>query len=200
MKPLTRWTIAELGAAVEQALAVGYDGSRNGQVRDVPDARTIRYYASLGLVDPPAEMRGRTALYTRRHLLQVVAVKRLQAAGRALVEIQKELLGLTDAALEPIANVPADVEPSAVVGPPIPKPSAGAFWAVPPAPVAATPPAATARTLQIVPVAASLSLLIEAAEPPSPELTEALRAAAEPLLRLLALHNPDHTATDQEKP
>src|SRR5439155_1576002 len=58
------------------------------QVRAVPDERTIRYYAAIGLLDRPAAMRGRTAIYGARHLAQVVAIKRLQAAGRSLAEIQ----------------------------------------------------------------------------------------------------------------
>ena len=185
-----RWNIAELGAAVERSLAVDYGGARNGQVRDVPDARTIRYYASLGLVDAPAEMRGRTAFYGRRHLLQVVAVKRLQAAGKALVEVQQQLVGLTDAALEAIAKLPAGIEqPDAEesrkesTAPLAPAPVA--FWATTPAPVTAPAPQSGARTLQLVRVSDAVSLVIEAAEPIAPQQAEALRAAAGPLLRII---------------
>lgn len=60
----------------------------NGQVRAVPDERTIRYYATLGLLDRPVAMRGRTALYNARQVAQVVAIKRLQLMGRSLAEIQ----------------------------------------------------------------------------------------------------------------
>src|SRR5580692_8316626 len=95
----TLWTLDELGARVALALAVDYDGQANGRVRDVTDRRTIRYYTTLGLIDRPAEMRGRTALYGRRHLMQLVAIKRLQSSGRSLTEIQKRLLGLTNSAL-----------------------------------------------------------------------------------------------------
>src|SRR5215471_1357192 len=94
------WTIAELGALAERALAVDYPGQSNGQVRAVPDRRTIRYYTTLGLIDRPAQMRGRTALYGRRHLLQLVAIKRLQANGLSLQEVQQQLLGLSDTELE----------------------------------------------------------------------------------------------------
>src|SRR5262245_45243958 len=75
------WTIDELGAQVALALSVDYEGPHNSRIREVPDRRTIRYYTTLGLIDRPAEMRGRTALYGRRHLLQLVAIKRLQARG-----------------------------------------------------------------------------------------------------------------------
>src|SRR5947209_4399212 len=102
----TLWTIDELGSQVALALSVDYEGQASGRVRDVPDRRTIRYYTTLGLLDRPAEMRGRTALYGRRHLLQLVAIKRLQARGLSLSELQQQLLGLTNAALARLARVP----------------------------------------------------------------------------------------------
>src|ERR671931_1528625 len=101
------WTLAELTDRVAEALAVGYRGQRSGRVRDVPDRRAIRWYTTLGLVDRPAAMRGRTALYRRRHLLQLVAIKRLQAEGRSLAEVQVELAAATDERLERIARLPA---------------------------------------------------------------------------------------------
>jgi hypothetical protein len=61
------------------------------------------------MVDRPLGMRGRTALYGSRHLLQVVAVKRRQAQGRSLAEIQAELTGATDAELLVLARVPEEL-------------------------------------------------------------------------------------------
>ena len=63
-----------------------YAGAPNGRIRDLPDSRSIRWYSTIGLVDRPLGTRGRNALYGPRHLLQLVAVKRLQAAGRELVD------------------------------------------------------------------------------------------------------------------
>src|SRR5436309_11361819 len=103
------WTIDELGGRVALALSVDYDGQASGRVRDVPDRRTIRYYTTLGLIDRPAEMRGRTALYNRRHLLQLVAIKRLQTQGLTLAELQQQLLGRTNAALERLARLSVEV-------------------------------------------------------------------------------------------
>src|ERR1700723_52466 len=103
-------TLEELSARVAVALSADYIGSSSGRVRDVPDIRTIRYYTTLGLIDRPAEMRGRTALYGRRHLLQLVAIKRLQAHGQTLAEIQAQLVGQTDAALARIARLPDDLD------------------------------------------------------------------------------------------
>src|SRR5262245_4269486 len=111
MAPTERlWTLDELTAQVALALSVDYRGAVNGRVRDVPDARTIRYYPTLGLIYRPAEMRARTALYGPRHLLQLVAVKRLQARGQSLAEIQQRLLGLGEAALRRLAQLPPGME------------------------------------------------------------------------------------------
>jgi DNA-binding transcriptional MerR regulator len=112
-EPTNLWTIEELTDRVAIALAVGYEGVASGRVRDVPDLRTIRYYATIGLLDRPAEMRGRTAFYGTRHLRQLVAIKRLQAQGLKLADIQQRLVGLTEQALrrfvDPLTTVP---EPS----------------------------------------------------------------------------------------
>jgi hypothetical protein len=102
-----RWTLDELAERVDAALAVDYHGQRSGRVRDVPDRRAIRWYTTIGLVDRPVAHRGRTALYGPRHLLQLVAVKRLQANGLPLVAIQQELAGATDTELGRVARVPA---------------------------------------------------------------------------------------------
>ncbi len=111
------WTLTELAEKVAGALSSGYDGQANRRVTEVPDIRSIRYYTTLGLLDRPAEMRGRTALYGPRHLWQLVAIKRLQADGRTLAEIQQELTAAPDVALRRLAAIP-DEE----------------FWRRPPAP------------------------------------------------------------------
>src|SRR4051812_1772449 len=100
------WTLDELVERTGLALEAGYSGAPNGRVRDLPDRRAIRWYAQIGLVDRPLGMRGRTALYGTRHLLQLVALKRRQAEGRSLAEIQSELAGADDAALRAVARVP----------------------------------------------------------------------------------------------
>jgi DNA-binding transcriptional MerR regulator len=208
-KPL--WTLDELSAQVALALTSDYTGQANGRIREVPDRRTIRYYTTLGLIDRPADVRGRTALYGARHLLQLVAIKRLQSRGLALAEIQTRLLGLTDSALRELARLPEGLE-AATPPPPRDPPSRGgdpmpraegrrdsAFWAQPPAAPAPeeeaaearnrglTPPArpASVRPLTGVALAAGVTLLLEAARPLDQLDVETLRAAAAPLLKLL---------------
>ena len=49
-------------------------------------------------------MRGRTALYGPRHVLQLVAIKRLQAQGLSLAAVQERVVGLSDAALKRLTS------------------------------------------------------------------------------------------------
>jgi DNA-binding transcriptional MerR regulator len=122
-----RWTLDELAERVDAALAVGYHGQPSGRVRDVPDRRAIRWYTTIGLIDRPVAHRGRTALYGPRHLLQLVAVKRLQARGLPLVAIQQELAGATDTDLERLARLPVTtgVVPAGSDAPAVPDVDAG---------------------------------------------------------------------------
>ena len=134
------WTMEELIERVRSALAEHtYPGAPNGRVRDLPDRRAIRWYATIGLVDRPLGTRDRVALYGPRHLLQLVAIKRRQAAGRTLAEIQAELAGASDEELTAAARVPAGLlatDPP----PPAAAPRHG-FWRHTPTLPAPTPPA-----------------------------------------------------------
>jgi DNA-binding transcriptional MerR regulator len=124
------WTMDELVERVREALAAEYAGAPNGRVRDLPDRRAIRWYTTTGLVDRPLGMRGRTALYGPRHLLQLVALKRRQAEGRTLAEIQTELAGAPDEALTAVARVPTALLVSDGAPPDEPEPPARTrFWA-----------------------------------------------------------------------
>jgi DNA-binding transcriptional MerR regulator len=135
------WTLDELTERVGAALSVGYHGQPSGRVRDLPDRRAIRWYTTIGLVDRPAAIHGRTAMYGPRHLLQLVAIKRLQAQGRSLVAIQAELAGATDAQLARVAQLP-DPTRSAAKGQAAPPPRRPAALGMAPA-VAPSGPAAT---------------------------------------------------------
>jgi DNA-binding transcriptional MerR regulator len=184
----------------------------NGRVRDVPNERLVRWYVTVGLVDPPLSRRGRVARYGRRHLLQLVAVKRRQAEGRSLAEIQAELAGATDETLAAVARVPDSLPaPAAPVAAP------GRFWARPsgqagsapadrPAPSASAAAEGAGRPLAAahgepadngaippgglvhgVRLAAGVTLLLEGTgrEPGPEDVTEILNAA-QPLLAELA--------------
>jgi hypothetical protein len=98
------WTLPELVAEVTARIAA-LPAPKNGQVRAIPDERTVRYYVTLGLLDRPSATRGRTALYGHRHVAQVVAIKRLQTLGRSLSEIQALWPTLDDQALARMSGV-----------------------------------------------------------------------------------------------
>jgi len=159
----------------------------------------VRWYTTTGLVDRPA-MQGRTALYNARHLLQIVAVKRRQAEGRSLAEIQAELAGATDETLRRVAAVPDQLitgEPTRPEEAPMPaRPSPRRrFWADPPA--AAKPVASsngdgddTVTKLAAVTLPGGALLLLPARPDhsgrPDEDDVDAIHAAARPLLELLA--------------
>jgi len=108
-----RFDLAGLCTAAAEWL--GSVGPEDQRVRAVPDARTVRYYQSIGLVDRP-EREGREAVYRWRHLLQVVAVKRLQVQGEPLARIQAALIGLPTDALEAALDLPSDSPTGMVIG------------------------------------------------------------------------------------
>ncbi|MFI7032234.1 MerR family transcriptional regulator [Microbispora rosea] len=121
--------------AKDRELRVGGPEPRaNGRVREVPNERLIRWYTTIGLLDPPLGRRGRVALYGRRHLLQLVAVKRRQADGLSIADIQAELAGATDAMLQRVAGLaepssgpaPRPLSPPPPRGPAVPAPANGA--------------------------------------------------------------------------
>jgi hypothetical protein len=124
-----QWTLAELVDRATQALAD--IRVANGRVTEVPDGRLVRWYTTRGLLDRPLSGPGRTARYGPRHLLQLVAVKRLQAEGHRLVDIQHRLAGATDATLRGIAE-PGDRARSAEPA------DLARFWAAPVAPMGHT--------------------------------------------------------------
>ncbi len=101
--------MTDLRTLVARALQAGsYRPAESKRVRAVPDMRTIRYYTTLGLIDRPTEMIGRTAMYSEIHVLQLVAIKRLQAEHQTLSDIQTQLFGATPKQLRAVARLPAD--------------------------------------------------------------------------------------------
>ncbi|MFT7519455.1 MAG: DNA-binding transcriptional MerR regulator [Kiritimatiellia bacterium] len=99
-KPDPDLSLSELVATATSWLDRADLDVADDRVNVVPDARTVRYYQSTGLVDKPRGYDGRKAIYGRRHLMQVVCVKLLQARGFKLSQIQTALAGATDATLE----------------------------------------------------------------------------------------------------
>jgi hypothetical protein len=71
----------------------------NAAARARPSERTIRFYVARGLVSPP-DGRGTAAVYSYRHLLQVLAIKLRQMEGATLESMLKEFAGLTGDVIE----------------------------------------------------------------------------------------------------
>lgn len=213
------WTIDELAGHAAEALASAGVRAPNGRVSATPDRRAIRWYATIGLLDPPLRTRGRTARYGERHLLQLVAVKRRQAEGHLLAAIQAELAGATDATLRRAAGPLDLVGPSPDTGLREPE-GAGRreFWRA--APAARQPEIRLAEVGQaearqptpggvagrpvppVYPVALHPAATLILSGQPSPEDLVAVQVAARPLLDLLAARGllPDAGAPDQPDP
>jgi DNA-binding transcriptional MerR regulator len=170
-------TIGELAAVAAATVAAADVRGANRRVTDLPDERTIRWYSTIGLLDRPSGNRGRTALYDQRHVLQLVAIKRRQAQGRTLAEIQAELVGATERTLRRIADVPRPTDLPAAAKPA--KATDGRqFWRERPA------AAQRAHVLTGLELGDGVVLMLPA-QPKAAEV-ESIRAAAQPLLDLLA--------------
>lgn len=192
---------------------VGDGLAANGQGA-APTERTLRYYRTLGLLDPPVAHRGRTALYGSRHVVQVLAIKRLQADDVPLGDIQQHLVGRTDQELATVAGVaePHQLADDAAAAEPdrarprhaAPRPRSmrsAAFWAAAPSPAGRAPsPDATSPTLAAVELAPGVRLSFPADRTPSAADRAAVTTAAHQLLDelrsrgLLRDDDPDATA------
>jgi len=169
-----RWTLDELVAEVAARLGEGGVAQGSNRVRDVPDQRTVRYYTTLGLVDGPEERSGKVGLYGERQLLQLLAIKRLQAAGETLAAIQARLLGLSTGRLRTIAEVTPAIRPAGVASA-----SSAAASSV------AAPTVARPGVLQGVPVGDSVIVMLQLKRPLTDDDLQAIEAASAPLVRLL---------------
>src|SRR5215471_2266633 len=76
-----------------------------GSVSEVPDERMVRYYASEGLISSPEGRQGSAAVYGYTHLLQLLAVKKLQADHLSIKNIRELVEGKTERDLEQILEV-----------------------------------------------------------------------------------------------
>ena len=94
-------SLDELSSEVTNRLArLGMLGAApDARVSAAPDARTVRYYTTLGLLDRP-RIENRQARYGQRHLLQLLVIKILQSQDLPLARIQELMYGRSDAELQ----------------------------------------------------------------------------------------------------
>jgi DNA-binding transcriptional MerR regulator len=72
------------------------------KVSELPDERTIRYYITQGLIDKPAYYKGRHAVFTNHHVLQILIIKYLQSNYLPLKKIFEVMKKSNDHDLENI--------------------------------------------------------------------------------------------------
>ena len=106
---MNRWTIQELAETANTWCRDRALQPANGQTAIDLSARTLHYYRSVGLLDAPESGAGRG--YRRRHLLQLKAIRILQAHGLPLSRIQQLLFGRSDEELKQIAESAGKIDP-----------------------------------------------------------------------------------------
>jgi len=160
-----------LDQAVERAnalLAAATASQADGRVRPTLDARTVRYYQTLGIVPPPRRAGGRRAVYRSTHLVRAVTTKLLQAGGARLGAIAQGLGNRSDQELWQQVGGLLQSGPARQAGP-LAEPARAPED---PGPDAPGPRAARAVTLM-----PGVHLLLEASASHDPdELLEAMRA------------------------
>jgi DNA-binding transcriptional MerR regulator len=105
LPPLTsfrdaRFFLDDLVDTASRYLRHGAFDVADGRVAASIEARNVRFYQTTGLLNPPRRYDGRKAVYEYRHLLQVLAIRRLQAEGHPLAAIQASLPAQTTQQLE----------------------------------------------------------------------------------------------------
>ena len=98
-RALAPWGLRDLAALAGGILDASGVVPVNAAARARPSERTIRFYVARGLVSPP-DGRGTAAVYSYRHLLQVLAIKLRQMEGATLESMVKEFAGLTGDLIE----------------------------------------------------------------------------------------------------
>ncbi|PYE55489.1 MerR family transcriptional regulator [Deinococcus yavapaiensis] len=77
------------------------DIDRDARVTDLVNPRLVRHYTSENLIDPP-QKEGREARYTRRHLLQLLTLRKLMTGGLSAGSAGDVLRNRSDLELEMI--------------------------------------------------------------------------------------------------
>jgi hypothetical protein len=98
-RSLAPWGLRDLAALAAGILDASGVVPLNAAARARPSERTIRFYVARSLVSPP-DGRGTAAVYSYRHLLQVLAIKLRQMEGATLDALTREFAGLTGDLIE----------------------------------------------------------------------------------------------------
>ncbi len=169
----TRWSLEELAEKSQDYLTDEGDSRR---VQWKPNGRQIRYYSTLGLLDKPDTENGRVVWYSTRHLIQLLAIKRLQLDGLKLAEVQRSLAGAKLDELRRIAGLPEEILEGVRDSVSTPaSPRQEAFWMTRPT----TPPPPTFEAVWQLKIAPGVTLNLDSNQFDSmtPQESEALAAA-----------------------
>ncbi|MGH7499331.1 MAG: MerR family transcriptional regulator [Gemmatimonadales bacterium] len=98
-RSLAPWGLRDLAALAGGILDASGVVPVNAAARALPSERTIRFYVARGLVNPP-DGRGTAAVYSYRHLLQILAIKLRQMEGATLGAMTREFAELTGDLIE----------------------------------------------------------------------------------------------------
>lgn len=98
-RTLAPWGLRDLAALAAGILDASGIVPVNAAARARPSERTIRFYVARGLVSPP-DGRGTSAVYSYRHMLQVLVIKLRQMEGATLETMTREFAGLTGDLIE----------------------------------------------------------------------------------------------------
>lgn len=125
------FTLEELAQAVQQWCDEHRITPANGQAADEITERNIRYYRTLGLLDPPNGNYAKT--FSEKHRLQLVAIRLFQAQGLPLRKIRDELYGKSLEDLAALEKQAGTRGPKALsLATPFLPPSAAESWCVTP--------------------------------------------------------------------
>lgn len=99
--------LPEFARVAERILSeLGIEQER-GTVSFAPDERTIRYYLSEGLIQSADEKQGTASVFGYKHLLQIVAVKKLQAEHLPIRKIRELVADKDEQQLESLLGLTA---------------------------------------------------------------------------------------------
>ena len=101
--------LPEFARASEEVLSKLGIEQKRGTVSLVPDERTIRYYLAEGLIQPADEKQGTSSVFSYKHLLQLVAVKKLQAEHLPIRKIRELVTDKDEQQLESLLGVTASI-------------------------------------------------------------------------------------------
>jgi DNA-binding transcriptional MerR regulator len=97
--------VAELADWASRLVEEVVPPQERGSVSEMPNERMIRYYITEGLLASPLEKSGTSQVFGYLHLLQVLAVKKLQAEHLTIRKVREMLQERTVEELEVILGI-----------------------------------------------------------------------------------------------